>query len=225
VPSGISALLMASVSLWTALLEWLRGSSNRPSRLVIWSLLAGFLGITALVIHPEALSGSGGAPLGAGIALIGAFSWAAGTVLTRRMPLTQSTAVNSGMQMVAGGAMLLLLGLATEPLPTIAALSWQPVTAMLFLTLIGSLVGFTCYLWLLSVVPATQVATYAYVNPIVAVLLGWAVAGERLTLRSLAASAVVLVAVIVIVSSRKRTASDHPAAKSPYSVDRVTARV
>jgi drug/metabolite transporter (DMT)-like permease len=207
VPSGINALLMASVSMWTALFEWLRGSSSRPSRLVIGSLLAGFMGIATLVIHPETLTGSGTASIAAGVALIGAFSWAAGTVLTRGMPLTKSTLVNSGMQMLTGGGMLLLLGLATGPLPQGAAWSLQPVSAMLFLTFVGSLVGFTCYLWLLGVVPATLVATYAYVNPIVAVFLGWAFAGERLTARSMAASAVVLASVTVIVTARKQIAS------------------
>ncbi len=226
VPSGINALLMASVSMWTALFEWLRGSSSRPSRLVIGSLFVGFIGIAALVIHPEALKGSGSASIAASVALIGAFSWSAGTVLTRGMPLTKSTLVNSGMQMLTGGGMLLLLGLATGPLPQAAAWSVQPVSAMLFLTFVGSLVGFTCYLWLLEAVPATLVATYAYVNPIVAVFLGWAFAGERLTPRSLTASVVVLASVAVIVTARKQMASPSEVkAKSPHYPLREAARV
>ena len=103
--------------------------------------------------------------------------------------------------------MLLLLGWLTGPLPQAAAWSIQPVSAMLFLTFVGSLVGFTCYLWLLEAVPPTLVATYAYVNPIVAVFLGWTFAGERLTARSLAASAVVLASVVVIVTARTRMAA------------------
>jgi drug/metabolite transporter (DMT)-like permease len=177
---GISALLMASISMWTALLEWVRGAPSRPGKLVITSLLAGFGGVTALVIHPQTLAGSDQGALGAVVLLIGAFSWASGTVLTRRMPLTSSTVVNSGMQMLTGGGLLLLLGAASGRIPDPAAITAPSVAAMLFLTFVGSLVGFTSYLWLLGKVPATQVATYAYVNPIVAVFLGWALAGEQL---------------------------------------------
>jgi drug/metabolite transporter (DMT)-like permease len=217
VPSGIAALLMASISMWTALLEWMRGSASRPSRLVIVSLLAGFGGIAALVIRPEVLAGSHAGSLGAAVVLVGAFSWAAGTVLTRRMPLTQSTAVNSGMQMMTGGGLLLLLGLTAGPAPHLAAISSASIVAMLFLTFIGSLVGFTCYLWLLGQVPATQVATYAYVNPIVAVFLGWALAGEELTVRSLAASVVVLASVVMIVTSRKQPAPQAVEREADYA--------
>ena len=227
VPSGISALLMASVSMWTALFEWFRGSASRPGRLVFLSLLAGFGGIAALVIHPEGLAGSNVGSLGAAVVLIGAISWAAGTVLTRGMPLTKSTVVNSGMQMMTGGGLLLLLGLATGPVPHAATLEPQSVVAMLFLTLIGSLVGFTCYLWLLGVVSATRVATYAYVNPIVAVLLGWGLAGERLTMVSVAASFIVLAAVVTIVTSRQKVAppGQRQAEPAAYDVEQIVARV
>jgi drug/metabolite transporter (DMT)-like permease len=107
------------------------------------------------------------------------------------------------MQMMTGGGLLLLLGAATGRMPDPAAISAPSVVAMLFLTFVGSLVGFTCYLWLLGRVPPTQVATYAYVNPIVAVFLGWALAGEQLTAKSLAASVVVLAAVVTIVTPRR----------------------
>jgi drug/metabolite transporter (DMT)-like permease len=226
VPSGISALLMASVSMWTALLEWFRGSASRPGRLVFVSLLAGLGGIAVLVIHPEGLAGSNVGSLGTAVVLIGAVSWAAGTVLTRGMPLTTSTVVNSGMQMMTGGGLLLLLGLAAGPMPSASALAPQSVVAMLFLTFIGSLVGFTCYLWLLGRVSATQVATYAYVNPIVAVFLGWGLAGERLSMLSLAASFIVLAAVVAIVTSRKQApAPDERLADRAYDVEQVGARV
>jgi drug/metabolite transporter (DMT)-like permease len=226
VPSGISALLMASVSMWTALLEWFRGSASRPGRVVFVSLLAGLGGIAVLVIHPEGLAGSNVGSLGTAVVLIGAVSWAAGTVLTRGMPLTTSTVVNSGMQMMTGGGLLLLLGLAAGPLPRASALAPQSVVAMLFLTFIGSLVGFTCYLWLLGKVSATQVATYAYVNPIVAVFLGWGLAGERLSMLSLAASFIVLAAVVAIVTSRKQVSDPGQGRAEPaYDVEQVGAGI
>jgi drug/metabolite transporter (DMT)-like permease len=218
---------MASVSMWTALLEWFRGSVSRPGRLVFVSLLAGLGGIAVLVIHPEGLAGSNVGSLGTAVVLMGAVSWSAGTVLTRGMPLTKSTAVNSGMQMMTGGGLLLLLGLAAGPAPHASALAPQSVLAMLFLTLIGSPVGFTCYLWLLGEVSATRVATYAYANPIAAVFLGWGLAGERLTMLSLAASFIVLAAVVAIVTARQQVASpDHGQAEpAAYDVEQVVARV
>src|SRR5260370_33352702 len=197
---------MAWISMWTALLEWVRGAPSWRGRLVIGSLLAGFAGVTALVIHPQTLAGSEQGALGAAVVLIGAFSWAAGTVLTRRMPLTSSTVVNSGMQMMTGGGLLLFLGAATGRMPDPAAISALSVAAMLFLTFVGSLVGFTCYLWLLGKVPPTQVATYAYVNPIVAVVLGWALAGEQLTARSLAATLPLLAAAVAILPPPQHSA-------------------
>lgn len=221
VPSGISALLMASISMWTALLEWVRGAQSRPSRLVMISLLVGFGGIAALLIHPEVLSGSKVGALGAVVVLVGAFSWAAGTVLTRRMPLTTSTIVNSGMQMLTGGGLLLILGVVSGQAANFhpAEVPPQGILAMLFLTFVGSLVGFTCYVWLLGVVPPTQVATYAYVNPIVAVYLGFALAGEQLTTRSLIASAIVIASVATIVTSRKAPATP-PSEDSGFALGR-----
>lgn len=118
------------------------------------------------------------------------------------------------MQMMTGGGLLLLLGLTVGPVPKFTALAPQSVVAMLFLTIIGSLVGFTCYLWLLGVVSPTRVATYAYVNPIVAVFLGWGFAGERLNLLSVAASFVVLAAVVAIVTSREQVADPRVGLKA-----------
>jgi drug/metabolite transporter (DMT)-like permease len=213
VPSGISALLMASISMWTALLEWVRGAQSRPSRVVMISLLVGFGGIAVLLLHPEVLAGSKVGPLGAIVVLVGAFSWAAGTVLTRRMPLTTSTVVNSGMQMMTGGGLLLLLGVLSGQAAHFhpSATPMQGILAMVFLTFIGSLVGFTCYVWLLGVVPPTQVATYAYINPIVAVYLGFALAGEELTTRSLIASTIVIASVATIVTARGAPAAAEKA--------------
>jgi drug/metabolite transporter (DMT)-like permease len=204
VPSGISALLMASVSMWTALIEIVMRSKSRPGLRVMLSLLVGFLGITLLVAKPELLAGSHVGSLGAGVALIGAFSWALGTVLTKRVPRPQSIILSAGMQMMCGGGLLLIVavlsgqtaGWSPERIPT------QGLLAMAFLTLIGSLVGFTCYVWLLGQCPPTQVATYAYVNPIIALILGWAIAGEQLTERSLIASVIVVGSVASIITAR-----------------------
>lgn len=209
VPSGISALLMASVSMWTALIEIVARSKSRPGLRVMVSLLVGFAGLTLLVVKPELLAGSHVGSLGATVALIGAFSWALGTVLTKRVPRPESTILSAGMQMMCGGGLLLIVAVVSGQTAgwSPQGISSQGFLAMAFLTLIGSLVGFTCYVWLLGQCSPTQVATYAYVNPIIALILGWAIAGEQLTERSLIASVIVVGAVASIITARRVTTS------------------
>lgn len=215
VPSGVSALLMSSISLWTALLELATRSSTRPNRRMLVALFVGFLGMVMLVIRPEVLAGSKVGSLGAVVVLAGAFSWALGTVLTRRMPLPKSTIHASAMQMIGGGGLLLLAGMAGGQGQGFSFSHISAVSAwsMLFLTLIGSLVGFTCYVYLLSVTTPTRVATYAYVNPIIALLLGWVIAGEHPSNLSLAASGIVIAAVATVISSKER-AQAEPSARN-----------
>jgi drug/metabolite transporter (DMT)-like permease len=204
VPSGVSALLMSSISLWTAVLELAFPSAARPGRKTMLALLAGFVGIALLVIRPELLAGSHVGSMGATVVLLGAFSWAAGTVLTKRMPLPSSSVLASGMQMMAGGGLLILAGFASGQSNhfVLSAVTERSALAMLFLTFIGSLVGFTCYVWLLGVTSPTRVATYAYVNPIVALLLGWAIGGEHPSALSLVASVIVVGSVATVISNR-----------------------
>lgn len=206
VPSGVSALLMSSISLWTALLELAFPSSAaaRPGRKTLVALFTGLAGIALLVIRPELLSGSQVGSLGAAVVLVGAFAWAAGTVLTRRMPLPSSLPLAAGMQMTGGGGLLLLTGAFSGQFDhfALAAVGREAVLAMVFLTFIGSLVGFTCYLWLLGVASPTRVATYAYVNPIVALLLGSAIGGEQPSALSLVASLIVVASVATVIYSR-----------------------
>jgi drug/metabolite transporter (DMT)-like permease len=204
VPSGILALLMASTSMWTALIEIASRSKTRPGLRVMLSLLVGFLGMALLVMRPELLAGSHVGSLGAIVALTGAFSWALGTVFTKRVPHPKSTILSAGMQMMCGGGLLLaaavLSGQADGWSP--ANISQQSLVAMCFLTLIGSLVGFSCYMFLLGHCAPTQVATYAYVNPIIALILGFAIAGEHFTTRSLFASVIVIGSVASIIMAR-----------------------
>jgi drug/metabolite transporter (DMT)-like permease len=198
---------MSSISLWTALLELVFPSSAaaRPMRKTLVALFAGFAGIAALVIRPELLRGSHVGSLGAAVVLVGAFSWAAGTVLTKRMPLPGSAALASGLQMACGGGLLLLTGYGSGQFEhfQFAAIRQQSIVAMLFLTFIGSLVGFTCYIYLLAVTTPTRVATYAYVNPIVALMLGWAIGGEHPSTLSLAASLIVVASVATVIYTRR----------------------
>jgi drug/metabolite transporter (DMT)-like permease len=215
VPSGVSALLMSSISLWTAMLEAARGHDTRPGRRTMIALVIGFAGIALLVIHPEVLVGREPGSLGALIVLGAAVSWAAGTVLAKSMPKPSSTALGAGMQMTAGGGLLLIAGALNGQS---AKLHWSAITptaawAMVFLTLIGSLIGFTCYLWLLGRISPTRVATYAYVNPIVALLVGWMFGGEHPGLWSIVASVIVIGSVATVISSREPQISGQEKAK------------
>jgi drug/metabolite transporter (DMT)-like permease len=205
IPSGISALLMASISMWTAIIEIAARSRTRPGPRIMISLLVGFVGLALLIVRPELLAGSHVGSVGAIVVLTGAFSWALGTVFTKKVPLPSSPVLSSGMQMMCGGALLLIAAFLSGQAQGWSPLniSQQGVIAMTYLTLIGSLVGFTCYVWLLNHCPPTQVATYAYVNPIIALILGFAIAGEHITERSLIASLIVVGSVASIVTSKK----------------------
>ena len=185
--SGVAALIVAMVSVWTALLEWLRPGGTRPSPVVLAGIALGFGGV-ALLVLPGQTSG----PMDAaatGLLLFSTLTWASGSVLTRDAKMPESVALASGIQMLAGGAWLFLASIVDGEwsqvnLGAVTAKSW---IAFGYLTLFGSLVAFTAFAWLLRVTTPSKVSTAGYVNPIVAVFLGWAIAGERLTGRTLVA--------------------------------------
>jgi drug/metabolite transporter (DMT)-like permease len=213
VESGIAALLVTVVPLWLVLLDWLRPGGRRPGWRVTVGLLLGFAGVT-LLVRPGA---SGGAidPLGAGVLLVASFSWAWGSLASRRLPLPRSPLLTTGMEMLAGGALLLVASLlAGEPAAfDPSAVTGRSLLALGYLVAFGSLVGFTAYIWLLRVAPPALVGTYAYVNPVVAVFLGWAFAGEPLTARTLVAAAVIVTGVAVITARRTQVVAAQPEAE------------
>jgi drug/metabolite transporter (DMT)-like permease len=213
VASGLTALLVATVPLWMVLLEW-RGGGARPTGRVWAGIVVGFAGLGILVGPAELLGGGAADPAGAAVLVLASILWAAGSVYSRRAPLPESPLLGTGMEMLAGGALLLAAGtLAGEwGRVELAAVSARSALALLYLILFGSLVGFTAYVWLLRHVEVAKVSTYAYVNPVVAVLLGWALAGEALTARTGAAAAVIVAAVAVITGARRQR---DPAAAAP----------
>lgn len=203
VPSGIAALLVAMVPMWMVLLEWLRPRGTRPTARTLLGLLVGFVGIVVLV-GPGALGG--GVDLwGASLVMMGSAAWAAGSIYSRAADLPKSALLATGMEMLWGGAWLLLAGLLRGELGTVdpSAFSTRSVLAFAYLVLFGSLVGFTAYIWLLGVSTPARVSTYAYVNPVVAVLLGWWLLNEPLTPRVLGAAAIIVLAVAVITTGRR----------------------
>ncbi len=206
VPSGVAALLVATVSLWMVILDWLRPGGVRPGGRVIFGLILGFGGLMFLV-GPSKLAGSGRVdPLGATVLLLASLSWATGSVFSRRLALPRSPLLGTALQSLAGGGLLIFVGLLTGQGAALhwGAVSLRSVLALGYLIVFGSLLGFSAYTWLLAHAPPARVATYAYVNPVVAVFLGWALAGERLTLRTLLAAAVIIAAVVLVITARRR---------------------
>jgi drug/metabolite transporter (DMT)-like permease len=196
VDSGVAALLVATMPLWLALFD--RVVFGRRLSGVGWTGLLVGLGGVALLVSP----GGGGTDLLGGLACVGcAMSWAAGTLYARHAPLPSQPALASGTQMLAGGVLLGVAGLAAGEGGAVhlAQISAESLLAVAYLVVVGSIVAFSCFQWLLHNAPTSTVATYAYVNPVVAVLLGAAFLGEPLTMRTLVAGAAIVVSVVLIV--------------------------
>ncbi|HSK76560.1 MAG TPA: EamA family transporter [Thermoanaerobaculia bacterium] len=202
VESGLAALLISTEPLWIVLLVWLRPGGKKPGLRVIAGLVLGFLGLM-LLVRP----GSGGGDvnlLGAGVLVLASLSWAWGSLWGQRAKLPESPLLTTGMQMLAGGALLFLASLVTgEPGRfELAQVSMKSVLALGYLVVFGAIVAFTAYVWLMRVASPVLVSTYAYVNPVVAVLLGWAFASEPLTAGTLVAAAVILTGVALITTAQ-----------------------
>lgn len=213
VASGPAALMVATVAFWMVLLEWLRPGGVRPTFGVVAGLVVGFIGL-AVLVAPGELGGGGIDLLGAGVLLVGTLAWAVGSIYSRGAPRARSTLQAAAMQMLAGGAALLLVGLVMgEPAAMrLGEASMRSWLGLGYLIVFGSLIGFTAYAYLLRVSTPAKVATYAFVNPVVAMLLGWAVVSEPLTVRMAVAMAVIVGAVALITMTRARALPAPPAA-------------
>ena len=203
VPSGIAALMVGSTPLWMVLIDGLR-QRRLPSGRVALGILIGLVGM-AVLVGPSQLTGLHGDidPVGAALLTLAALSWAAGSLYSRKADLPQSPFLYNGMEMLCGGGALLLLGSFTGEwslvhLGSISSASWL---GFAYLVVFGSLIGFSTYTWLLRSAPTTLVSTYAYVNPIVAVIIGNLLAQEPLTPRVLLAAAVIVGGVVLITLS------------------------
>jgi drug/metabolite transporter (DMT)-like permease len=215
VPSGTAALCAATIPLFVPVLIWLRPGGGRPSPRTSVALGAGFAGVALLV----AAQGSGGglAAVDAALLLLMALSWAAGTVATRLVSVPSSPLAASGIPLLWGSVMLAVVAVVSGELGKFHAgdVTGKSAAGLAYLVVMGTVVTFSAYMWLLSHVEPTRVATYAFVNPAVAVVLGWAVAGEHLSAGTLLATAVIIGAVAVAVSDRPRTQLEAPPSASP----------
>jgi drug/metabolite transporter (DMT)-like permease len=201
VASSLAALLVATEPLWIVVLNWAL-THRRPNAKVLLGVFIGLAGV-ALLVSDGLGHGVGSEKtslIAAGVVLLSSLAWASGSVYSNRNPIDAPTSMASGMQMLSGGALLFVLALVTGDVKrlNLEHASWTSIGAFAYLTLFGSLMVFTAYSWLLNNVTPARAATYAYVNPVVAVLLGWSIAGEPLTLKMILAMAVIVGSVVLI---------------------------
>lgn len=211
IESGTAALVVATVPLWMVLMDWLR-PGGRPPRPLVWAgIVVGLAGVGILFGGPAA--GTERYTVGLVVLVVASVAWAAGSLYSRTASLP-GPLVATGMQMLAGGGLLLAAGVVTGELRGIdpGSFSTASLLALLYLVVFGSLVGYTAYVWLLRVTSPALASTYAYVNPVVAVFLGWLLAGEMLTGRVLLASGIIVGAVALITRAgrRRRPAGPRP---------------
>ena len=215
VPSSIAALVVATMPLWMTLFDWLLFRGTKPGRQTAVGLLLGFVGI-GLLVGPGQIRGTADFDLLSLLLLMAApILWSLGSLYSRRVRLPENVFMTTAMEMLAGGGLLLLAGLITGEAGQlqVAAITSQSLWALLYLILFGSIVAYTAYVWLLKTVQPARVATYTYINPIVAVALGWLILSEPITPLMLAAMGIIVLAVILITTQRpKKSVTVQPVA-------------
>lgn len=207
IPSGLAALLITTTPMWMVLLDWLWKGGPRPGPTVAAGLLLGLIGVVVL-FDPIALLTTRDVDLRAAAAvLLGALAWAAGSIHGRNAGLPEDPLLSTALQMTAGGAVLVITGLVLGEGRhfDVGAITAQSFWAWAYLLVFGSFIGFSAFIWLMKHVSAARVSTYAYVNPVVAVFLGWALAGEVFNTR-MALAVVLLVSAVVLINRRHRKA-------------------
>lgn len=203
-PSGITALLVATIPLWIVVLDWAFRNGRRPSPRAAWGLGLGFLGSVLLFLPSSTQGGPVVDRVASSVTAIAAIGWAAGTLTARRAHLSDSAVMATGLPMLVGGGVLTIIAAAAGEFGALrtSTLSAESVWAVTYLIVMGSLAGFSAYLYLLKTLPASRVATYAYVNPVVALAIGAWLGGESVATLTLAAAAISLAGVYLSVSER-----------------------
>jgi drug/metabolite transporter (DMT)-like permease len=214
ISSSLAALLVATEPFWIVLLSWLWLKGARPNLKAILGLAIGFFGVWLLISgqHSNASETSGTMNVFGTLAVIGAaMSWATGSIYGLRSPVPKSSIQTSGMQMFSGGLVLLFVSLISGEMSkfNFAAVSSNSWFGLIYLIIFGSLIGFTAYSWLLKNAQPAMVATYAYINPIIAVFLGWLIAGESFTGQMLIGAVVIVGSVVLITSHDKNKDSEE----------------
>jgi drug/metabolite transporter (DMT)-like permease len=222
VPSGIAALMIATVPFWLVLFEAFRPGGVKPTFRSILGLVIGFSGVF-LLIGPAEITGAQHRfdNFGVIVLLVASLLWSLGSIYAKGADMPRSTLISTGMQMLAGSASLFVVSVLTGELGAFSfgEISMRSWWGLIYLITFGSLIGFVSYGWLLQNAPISLVSTYAYVNPIVAVLLGWLLAGEVLNARIAVASAIIIGSVILINWARQVKVKTEPLQAVPDGDD------
>jgi drug/metabolite transporter (DMT)-like permease len=205
VASGVAAVMMATIPVFMALSEIVFLRTQRLTVRLAVALLVGICGVGVLMSHSLNLGGAAIETTGAIALIAGSLSWSVASILTRVLPLPESKVMSSGAQMLTGGVLLAVVAIALGELRGFHAesVSRGAWVALLYLIVAGSIIGFTAYVWLIHHESPTKVGTYAYVNPVVAVVLGYFLGGEALGLRTILGTTCILISVIVITTAKK----------------------
>ena len=209
VSSGMTALIIATVPMWLVVLDWLMYRGPRPTARIVIGLCVGLVGVLTL-IGPTNIGGDQLNPKGVIALLLACFLWSVGTLRSKRVRLPDSVFVATGMEALAGGALLLVISCALGEWSKVNldAISVKSVASLLYLVVFGSLLALSAYSWLVKATTPARLGTYAYVNPVIAMFLGYALANEPMTPRSFVAAAVILFAVALITTSPARSPAE-----------------
>lgn len=211
IPSGLTALTVSCMPIWMALLEWLLFGGRRPGPATILALAMGIGGV-ALLVGPIDASRDARTTIGFVLLVVASLSWAYGSLRSRNLASPSSALLGTAMQMMCGGGFLIVLGLVTGEAwrVDLAGVSSESALAVAYLVVFGSIGAFTTYVWLMRHASPIAVSTYAFVNPLVAVVLGWAVADEALRREHLFAAVLIVAAVALMIWVRSRAAVATP---------------
>lgn len=213
-PSGLTAIIVATVPLWFVVLDKRQWPVYFANKLIIAGLLIGFVGVLLLFAGKGSVDFSTNRMnlISALVLLCGSMCWAIGSLYSKYKPVAISTMLKASIQMIAAGIVSLLFSFILKEHQQIVwqQVSFNSISALVYLILIGSLVGFISYIWLLSVRPPSLVGTYAYVNPIVAVFLGWLIIDEKISMQQVFALSVILVGVILVNFSKDKKPEATP---------------
>ncbi|HVD95461.1 MAG TPA: EamA family transporter [Candidatus Limnocylindria bacterium] len=215
IDSGLAALIVAIVPIYIVLLGWAMGMTPKPTPIVWLALLGGFVGV-GILFSPALHFSSNGArhpAIGISILLVSSFIWSVGSLYSRVARHAASPFLTAAQQMICGGILLLFVGIVTGELRRLhpSFISISSLLSFVYLVIIGAVVGYTAYIWLLHHCEPAKVATYAYVNPIVAIVLGALFAGETITMRTLIAAGLIIGSVALVITAQQLRARVEPA--------------
>ncbi len=208
ISSSLAALLVATEPFWIVLLSWLWLGKSRPNLKVVGGLVLGFIGVYLLIGGQPAHGANADSSMrffAAIVIILSAMCWATGSIYGLRSPVPRSAILTAGMQMLAGGLVLLIVSLISGEMFRfdISLVSNNSWLGLIYLIVFGSLISYTAYSWLLKNAQPAMVSTYAYVNPVIAVLLGWLIAGESFTAQMLIGAGIIVGSVALITSNKK----------------------